>query len=184
MAVQNIKNRAKITDLRILTLIKECVDTTKSMGFSLPTKLRFLECKAKRRAGLACYRDTTIVLSTFLYKERDTSVKSVIYHEIGHILAGSLAHHGPVWKKIVNKISAQTGIKITRCYSKEDMPVHSEEEKKTWKYSFRCKGCGAILHYHRTTEFVKTYNQMLGDKPRWTCTKCGHGFELLKKEEE
>ena len=183
--ILNIKNRAPITNPHIVALIKECVDNTKQMGYSIPTNLRFLECTAKRRAGLACYRDTTIVLSTFIYKEHDSAIKAIVYHEIGHIVAGPLAHHGPAWRSIVNKMSKVTGLKITRCYSDADMPIHAEEKKKDWKYTFKCKGCGAILHYTRAIEFVKTYDQILyNGKPRWTCTKCGKGFELVKNKED
>ena len=178
--VQNIRNREKITDRRILLLINECVENCKVMGFAIPKNIRFLQCKAIRRAGLACYRDNTIVLSTFIYKESDDAVRTIIYHEIGHLIAGSLAKHGPVWQKVVAKMSKATSLTITRCYSDADMPIHAEEKKKAWKYNFRCKGCGCELHYTRRTEFVNTYNEMLGNKPRWTCTKCGHGFEMVK----
>lgn len=179
--VYNIRNRSQITNQHILTLIQECVKNTKAMGFSVPRNLRFLECKATRRAGLACYRDVTIVLSTFLYKETDTAIKSTIYHEIGHIVAGSLAGHGPLWQKVVNKMSKTTGIKITRCYSNADMPIHAQEVQTLWKYNFRCKGCGSQLHYLRKTDFVKTYNHTMSNgKPRWTCTRCGGTFELVK----
>ena len=179
--MQNVKNRSKITDEHILALIQECVNNTKSMGYSVPKALRFLECRANRRAGLACYQDTTIVLSTFIYKESDIAIKSVIYHEIAHIVAGSYAHHGPLWQKVANKMTKVTGIKITRCYSDADMPIHAEERKSNWKYNFVCKGCGCMLHYYKRTEFVQTYNEQLSTgKPRWTCTKCGGTFDLIK----
>ena len=180
--IQNIKNRSAITNSHILDLIKECLDATKAMEFKIPRKIRFLECSAKRRAGLACYKDTTIVLSTFIYKEKDDALRSIIYHEIGHIVAGPLAKHGPVWQRIVNKMSKITGIKITRCYSDSDMPIHAEEKKKAWKYNFRCKKCGAELHYMKETEFCKTYNDVLpfSGRPRWTCTHCHGTFEKIK----
>ena len=179
--MQNIKNRSQITNERVLGLIQECLTNSKSMGFTIPQRLRFLECKAKRRAGLACYGDTTIVLSTFIYKETDIAIKSIIYHEIAHIVAGPYAHHGPVWQKVINKMSTTTGIKITRCYSDADMPIHAEEKKASWKYNFCCQGCGCQLHYMRKSEFVKTYNhKMLNGKPRWTCAHCGGTFKLVK----
>ena len=178
--IQNVRNRAKITNPHILALIKECVDNTKAMGFSLPVNIRFLECMAVKRAGVACYRDSTIVLSTFIYKEADTSIKSVIYHEIGHLVAGPYAKHGPVWQRVVNKMTKVTGIKITRCYSDADMPLHAAERQKSWKYNFRCLGCGCELHYTKRTTFVQTYNDMIGDKHRWTCTHCGNHFEMVK----
>ena len=134
--MQNIKNRAIIKNPHIVELIQECVENTKTIGYAIPKNLRFLECKASRRAGLACYKDTTIVLSTFIYKESDDAIKSIIYHEIGHIVAGAYAHHGPLWQKVVDKISKATGIKITRCYSDADMPIHAEEKKLSWKYNF------------------------------------------------
>ena len=151
------------------------------MGFSVPANLRFLECNAVRRAGLASYVDTTIVLSTFLYKESDDAIKTVIYHEIGHIIAGSYAHHGPVWQKVVNKISKETGLSITRCYSDKDLPIHAEERKQHWIYNFHCQGCGCKLHYTRRTKFVDTYAEIMSNgKPRWTCSHCGNTFVLDK----
>lgn len=180
--MQNIKNRSIITNSRILLLIKECLDNTQAMGFKCPPNIRFLQCKAQRRAGLACHADSTIVLSSFIFKEKDEAIKSIIYHELGHIIAGPHAHHGPGWYKVVNKMSAVTGIKITRCYSEEDLPIHAEEKKKAWKFNFRCKGCGCMLHYYRRTDFVNTYNQILpSGNPRWTCTKCGGTFEKIDK---
>lgn len=179
--MQNIKNRTKITNPRILELIKECVDNTKTMDFKLPRKIRFLQCEATRRAGLATYKDSTIVLSTFIYKETDEAIKSVIYHEIGHLIAGPLAHHGPVWQRVVNKMSQITGIKITRLYSDSDMPIHAEERKKAYKYIFRCKSCGCTCNYLRETVFTKTYDEKtLTGKPRWTCARCGGTFEKIK----
>jgi predicted SprT family Zn-dependent metalloprotease len=179
--MQNIKNRALITDTRILTLIAECVQKTKAMGFVVPTTLRFLECKAARRAGLACYQDTTIILSTFIYKEEDNAIKSVIYHELGHIIAGPLAKHGPIWLRVVNKMSATTGLKISRCYNDKDMPVHAEEKKALWKYNFQCTKCKCQVHYLKRTDFVNTYNAIMSNgKPRWTCAHCGGTFELIK----
>ena len=177
--MQNIRNRAKITDPHIKALIKECVENTKLMGFTIPVNLRFLECKAVRRAGLACYRDKTIVLSTFLYKESDNAIRTTIYHEIGHIIAGAYAHHGPLWQKVVNKMSKETGLTITRCYSSADLPVHAEEQKKSWRYNFHCQGCGCQVHYTKRTKFVETYADVMSNgKPRWTCRHCGNTFVL------
>ena len=180
--IQNIKNRKAITDKHILSLIKECLNTTKELNFSIPEKLRFLQCEAKRRAGVACYRDTTIVLSSFIFKENDNAIKSIILHEIGHIIAGPLAKHGPVWKNVVAKMSKKTGIKITRCYDESDLPIHAEEKKKLWRYNFRCTGCGLELHFMKETKFVRTYDEILeyANKPRWTCSCCGGTFEKIK----
>lgn len=180
--MQNVRNRAKITNQHVLSLIAECVSGTKEMGFKLPSKLKFLQCNAKRRAGLACYRDTVIVLSTFLFKESDNAIKTVIYHELGHIIAGPGTHHGPAWQRIVNHMSMVTALNITRCYSDSDLPVHAAEQKaKGYRYNFRCKGCGCELHYHKETKFVKTYDQILSynGQPRWTCTRCGGTFEKI-----
>lgn len=179
---QNIRNRTVITEPRILTLIEECVTNTKNMGFALPESLRFLERKnAKRVAGTAYTRQKVIALSEFIYKEKDSAIKAVIYHELAHIIAGPGVGHGPVWKNIVGKMTKTTGIKITRLYSDEDMPVHAAEVGKLWKYAFRCKGCGSTIHYFKATKFCKTYDQLLlSGKPRWTCTKCGGTFEKIK----
>lgn len=179
--MKNVRNRCPITDKHILELIKECENTVRELGYHLPTNIKFLECKANRRAGLACYRDSTIVLSNFIFKEKDEAIKAVILHEFGHLIAGPYAHHGPLWKKVVNKISSATGISITRCYSTKDLPVHTEELQNKWKYHFRCKGCGLTVHYYRRTEFVKTYDQLYNGKPRWYCRHCGQGFELIKQ---
>ena len=179
--VQNIRNRSDITDQHIAALIKECIEKVKSLNFSIPENLRFLECNAARRAGLACYTDTTIVLSRFIYKENDDAIRKIIYHEIGHIVAGPGVHHGPKWKNIVNKIGNATGLVITRCYKDSDMPVHAEERKSAYKFIFRCTGCGCEIHYNRRTEFVNTYNQTMSNgKPRWTCRRCQGVFEMIK----
>lgn len=179
--ILNIRNREQITNPHILNLIKECLDNTKKMGFAIPSNLRFLQCEAKRRAGVACYRDTTIVLSTFIFKEQDPAIKSIIYHEIGHIVAGPGAKHGPVWKKVVNKMTRTTGIKITRLYSDADMPIHAVEKQRFYKYIFKCKDCGCIVRYTKMTSFVKTYDQEIAPgRPRWTCSRCGSTFEKVQ----
>ena len=181
---QNIRNRAAITDPRILGLIQECVTNTENMGFEVPTMLRFLERKnAVHTAGTAHHRQKLIVLSSYIYKESDDSIKSVIYHELGHIIAGPLAKHGPIWKKIVGKMTEVTGIKISRTYDTEkDMPIHAAELRGLWKHVFRCKGCGVEFHFVKETKFCRTYNQLTpSGKPMWTCKKCGSGsFEKIK----
>jgi len=184
MGVQIIRNRAEIKDPHILALIKECVEKTKSLNYYVPDNLKFLQCKAEKRAGQASYKTNSITLSTFVYKEQDKHIKQVIYHELAHIVAGPNTHHGPVWKRIANSISRATGLNISRVYDKEDMPVHYEVRLKNkitrYRYTFRCKKCGAILHYARECKFTRTYNQMLGDKPRWVCKRCGGSFEKIE----
>lgn len=179
---QNIKNRAAITDPHILKLVQECVTGTKSMGFELPESLRFLERKnATRVAGTAYCQQKIVVLSKFIYKEKDDTIRSVIYHELGHIIAGPLAKHGPIWKKVVAKMTNVTGIKITRVYTPESMPVHAEEKANASRFIFRCKGCGALVFRYKRSRFTDTYDALnsLG-RPRWTCTKCGSTFERIK----
>lgn len=182
MGIQNIRNRAEIKDPHVLALIKECVGKMKDLGYHVPTKLRFLQCKAKERAGLACYRDITIVLSTFIFEEEDNYVKQVIYHELGHIVAGPNTHHGPVWKTIMRKIEKATNLTLERCYSPDQMPKHSAAKKqKEPKYRFRCTKCGKEIFRDRLVKFVKTYDEKLPNgKPRWTCTHCGGSFEMIK----
>lgn len=177
---RTMRQHAPITEPRILGLINECKAKITSIGFIIPANIKFFQCKAFRRAGLARYVDNSVILSTFIYKEKDDAIKAIIYHEIGHLIAGPRAHHGPEWLKVVNKISRATGIKITRCYSDADLPVHAEEKKLAWKYNFRCKDCGSVIHLTRRTEFVRTYNEILpSGSPRWTCARCGGTFELL-----
>ena len=179
---QNIRNRTAITEPRILKLIQECVTGTKSMGFELPNSLRFLERKnASRVAGTAYCNQRVVVLSKFIYKEKDDTIKSVIYHELGHIIAGPLAKHGPIWKKVVAKMSNVTGIKIARVYTPESMPVHAEEKANACRFIFRCKGCGALIFRYKRSRFTDTYDTLNSSgKPRWTCTKCGSTFERIK----
>ena len=178
--MKNTRNRKKITDKHILELIQECKDKCTELGYVLPTNLRFLQCKAVRRAGLACHPDKTIVLSDFLFKEDDKAIKTTILHEIGHIIAGPYAKHGPVWQKIVRKISLATGLNITRCYNDADMPVHATAVAQSYKYNFICNGCGCQVHYTRMTSFVTTYNETMSNgKPRWTCRHCGGTFAKI-----
>ena len=180
--IQRTRNKQAITNPHILELIQECVTNTKDMGFSLPSSLRFLERKnTKRSAGTAFCIKKVIVLSNFIYKEKDDAIKSVIYHELGHIIAGVGAHHGPVWKKIVNKMTKTTGIKIPRLYDEKTLPVHAAEKAALAKFVFRCKKCGGIMYYYKRSRFTDTYDELnkLG-KPRWTCTCCGGTFEKIK----
>ena len=180
--IQKTRNKQAITNPHILELIQECVTNTKDMGFSLPSSLRFAERKnAKGLVGTASCVKKVIVLSNFIYKEKDDTIKSVIYHELGHIIAGAGAHHGPVWKKVVNKMTEVTGIKISRLYNDEMMPVHAAEKANIAKFIFRCKKCGGIVYYYKRARFTDTYDELnkLGN-PRWTCTHCGGTFEKIK----
>ena len=181
--VQNIRNRKPITDARALKLIAECIEGVKALGYNVP-EIRFLQCKATRRAGLACHGDKTIVLSSWLFNESDKSAKRTIFHEIAHIVAGPGVKHGPGWQSIVRKINKTYDQNISRLYSDADMPVHAAARKQlNYKYIFVCEGCGCELHYRKATKFTRTYDEKLyNGSPRWTCTKCGHAFKLVKGE--
>lgn len=186
--MQIAKNRHTITNSHILDLIQECKESVQRIGYHFPSDIRFLECKAKKRAGQASYTKKTIVLSTFIYKESDANIKNVILHEMAHHIAGPGTHHGPVWQGIAKTLNKALGCTITRCYSKATMPVHMEElktqpvQRKTpeTKWLFQCQGCGTILRYRKKTKFVSTYNEILPTgKRRWTCSRCGCGYNLL-----
>lgn len=178
--MKNVRNRQPITDQHVLDLITECKNICAGLNYSLPGNLKFLQCKAFRRAGLACHADKTIVLSSFLFKESDNAIKTTILHEMGHIIAGPGVKHGPGWQKIVRKINASTGLHITRCYSDEDMPIHATAVAKSYKYTFQCRGCGLQLKYTRRSRFVDTYDEILySGKPRWTCSHCGGTFAKI-----
>lgn len=178
--MKNTRNRKPITDKHVLDLITECKNICTELNYSLPCNLRFLQCEAARRAGLACHNDKTIVLSSFLFKESDKAIKTTVLHEIGHIIAGPYAKHGPVWQKIVRRISVATGLNITRCYSNSDMPIHAAAIASSYKYNFACVGCGSKIHYTKRTKFVNTYSDlMINGKPRWTCSRCGGTFKMI-----
>ena len=180
MRTQNIRNRMPITNPHALNLIRECKQVCEDLGFKVPKNLRFMQCEAKRRAGLACHDDKVIVLSSFVFKESDEAIKNTILHEMGHIIAGPGIKHGPVWQRIVEKMNQATGLHITRCYDDSEMPVHAAAIAKAYKYKFACEQCGQQLKYVKRSKFVDTYNEILPTgAPRWTCAVCGGTFKKI-----
>ncbi len=180
------RNRYSITDQRVLMLIGTCVGNMEEWGFKLPPKITWYSSKCSKRLGQAAYKDNSITLSSFLFKEtKDDNIKNTIYHELCHLVAGPGTHHGPAWQKVAKLVTQKSGLEITRLAKSEDYDYFkSEEYHNKHKYCFRCKGCGAEVHYQKRTQFVNTYSDTFTDskgvkKPRWTCSKCGGTFEKI-----
>jgi hypothetical protein len=57
--------------------------------------------RAQKRLGACHYRTKTITMSpTFVQSADEHAVAQVALHEIAHVVAGSAAKHGPVWKSV------------------------------------------------------------------------------------
>lgn len=86
---------------------------------------------AKKRFGCCNYHTKTISLSKYLTElNSDTKVQNTILHEIAHAVAGHGAGHGKKWKKIMEKMGADT----SRCYGNEVITP-------PLKYTATCPSC-------------------------------------------
>lgn len=75
--------------------------------------------RAKRRAGVCRFRDTTISLSRHAVGlQTEEQVRETVLHEIAHAKAGPGAGHGPVWKRM----AAAVGAEPVRCLP-PDVPM-------------------------------------------------------------
>ena len=157
------------------------------------------------------YGYTMVTFSKHLEELPEDEIKDTVLHELGHVIAyqndfenyiyydgesqkckyrdrkykGKLSGHGKVWKNIMNKISAVSGIPFSRLSDSENW---KEVTKDEFPYKFVCPGCGSTLRYARQTPFVKTYGDDLPNgNPRWYCTKCykdtGEKIKFVKTED-
>lgn len=95
---------------------------------------------ARTRAGLCNYRLQRITLSKhFVMLNPEDEVAACILHEIGHVLAGPHAGHGPSWARAVRSIGGNP-----QRLHKADMPDDAP-------YYAICKDCGFRHQMRRLT---------------------------------
>lgn len=192
MAATVVKKETKtwktLTDDRVIGIINKCIEEVTEMGYKVPEGIKFKTFKSVKTFGICSYREHALVLNEQLLKEDENCIRNTVMHELAHFIAGSKAKHGPEWKKVANRISVETGLNISRTNSFETHPEVAKYREENIKYKFKCRGCGCTLKYTKKTEFVRTYADTFetfsGEKkPRWTCSRCGNTFEMVKGEE-
>jgi len=66
--------------------------------------------RAQKRLGACHYRTKTITMSpVFVQSADEYAVAQVVLHEIAHVVAGSAAKHGPVWKSVAAGLGYEGG---------------------------------------------------------------------------
>lgn len=97
-------------------------------------------------------------------------IENIIYHELSHAIDyKNNNHHNATWKLIASKINKECGCHITMRAPEEVM----ESIKKTDKYIFQCKKCGAIVTRVRKSKFTENYKN-------YYCGKCHGSFRQIK----
>lgn len=111
---------------------------------------RFEYDGGKRRFGAAHYGPKKITLSRHLVSLNDQeTVTDVILHEIAHVLAGSQAGHGPVWKRTAREIGANP----ERCYETDNVNT------VPGNYTLSCPSCGYSIQRYRKTKTRYTHRK-------------------------
>lgn len=111
-----------------------------------------------------------ITISAMLLQEDvdDQAAKDTIAHELLHTVEGCM-NHGRYWHKLAGLVNA-------RCPGYHVQARTSAEAKGiriTYKYLFRCTGCGVTAGRHRKSAFVEHYD-------KYICAKCGGKFERIQ----
>jgi predicted SprT family Zn-dependent metalloprotease len=112
------------------------------------------------------YGKKTIRMSWVFMKDRRNSVKELedtLLHEIAHAIAGSDAHHGPIWRDIAEIIGC-SGITCSSMLQKTKKP----------KYTLVCK-CREREYFNKCKRILDVARGKI-----FKCTKCDDVMVLKK----
>ena len=157
----------------------------------------------------------TIVLNIHMFNEPEEAIKNTIYHELAHYIVfkwglqkgiyknvswgkwtysqeaskyskSDWTSHGKVWQSVADKIGRAVGMKISRVDSFNTHTGVGAYAEQSYKYIFKCKHCGNIFKYSKSTQFVDSVLKNKGHSPTWWCC-CkdgfkGRDFEIIKSE--
>lgn len=150
----------QLTNNKILNSeFKSCILFLEENGyrFSVPISL---EISVRSRAlGKCCYTKNShrVIINMGIVEQGGDILKQTILHELIHCLTPG-SHHGYGWKVIANRVSALTGLNITRLTSTEPL---GEDYKMKFKHVYRCTECGKLFGYarlpnwHNRTQYVR-----------------------------
>lgn len=124
-----------MADLRIVQLVAQEL----MKQWNVPPEWSFDFDRGLRRFGHCKYKEKQITLSRHLCSLNEMpDIIDTILHEISHILAGSKAGHGPLWKAKALIV----GCKPIRCFDDEiETPVS--------RFIAECPNCHKQLSVHR-----------------------------------
>lgn len=155
-------------------LYKECLAEATTAGVKPGNIIKVEIGNFKKTYGKTCRDIDTgeyiIKIMRDMLKDEapEKEVKTTILHEICHT-AKDCFNHGPNWKREVNKINKMYGYEIK---TKGNMNERNMQNVITFKYTYRCKGCGNIVGYDRVTRFVK-------NPEIYQCGLCHSKFEKI-----
>lgn len=98
-----------IANERVRAAVTKCMLNMKTWGFKLPANLVWTEESSRAWLGLTKFTHPCIILNEKLYQQTDPMIDIVIYHELGHLIAGAAAGHSGRWKEVMNEIHEHTG---------------------------------------------------------------------------
>lgn len=170
---------SKITDARILSLLKDCVKDVASIysnySSNLQTELDYIENESSKTFGTMCYPkyegdSFKLVLNKHMYSEPDDAIKNTIYHELAHFIQMLEQFDNDVvyWSDSDGSLLASTK------YRSEYWKSHGTR----WRQIADEIGRKFNTEIHSTDSFtlhtgVGDYAQ---DKRKWVvkCKHCGH----------
>lgn len=125
------------------------------------------DSRPKRRLGQCRYGPKEIAISSFHVDGTSPleSVLNTLRHEVAHILAGSKAKHGPIWRSWARKVGADP----SRCGSidAEHMPAK--------KWELVCRNCNKVLaKRHRRSNMSNRYHTPCGPNSILFYRQSGH----------
>ncbi len=109
--------------------------------------------RAKKRYG-CCVKagdGFVIELSAFLFEAEESTVRTVLAHELLHTCPGCM-NHGPQWKRYAAAVRERLGYAVTRTASYPVLPEHPPQPPK---YILRCEQCGAVITRQKRSALVE-----------------------------
>ncbi|MBQ0142020.1 MAG: SprT-like domain-containing protein [Prevotellaceae bacterium] len=170
-------------NVRINTLITNCVDNMKKWNYNVPNTIKFVIVEPRRFLGQCVFAKNgnplTIKLNRSLINHgTENDITETIYHELIHASLPKGTHHNATWCKVAKEVNEKTGLHISRL---ADSSKLGADYYKEYKYVFRCKKCGKIIGLSRMTRFVKNYNKKDSNgEPLWWHSKDHGEFERIK----
>lgn len=112
--------------------------------------------RLRSSTGRACFRDRVIELNPHLLDRHPEELVPTLAHELGHLVAGARAGHGPRWRAAVEAL----GFQPETCHR---LPV-DRVARRAWQWI--CPTCAGIwIRHHRGAR-------------RFACTSCGTRLRL------
>lgn len=155
------------------TLTKMCEDACAELGYTLDVPVK-INGRLSTTLGMVRYQwddyfEQTVKPSSiefsknFIETSTDKSIKDVVLHEVAHYLVAIQTGHRHGHDKVFKAMCARLGTKSDGATTKVERLV---PERKLYKYTIICEGCGYHNFHSRRCNVV--------NHPDWyMCPVCG-----------